>query len=80
MSPKRDSVMKFEQIYGILVNHQKAINYRVVLLAKATLREIYQQFSMRRARNGLVLWYAGARLTESDLQQVADLVVSSHRT
>ena len=40
----------------------------------------YQQFSMRRARNGLVLWYAGARLTESDLQQVADLVVSSHRT
>jgi hypothetical protein len=39
-----------------------------------------QQFSMRRARNGLVLWYAGARLTESDLQQVADLVVSSHRT
>ena len=39
-----------------------------------------QQFSMRRARNGLVLWYAGARLTEFDLQQVADLVVSSHRT
>ena len=25
-------------------------------------------------------WHAGARLTESDLQQVADLVVSSHRT
>jgi hypothetical protein len=41
---------------------------------------MFQQFSMRRARNGLVLWYAGARLTESDLQQVADLVVSSHRT
>jgi hypothetical protein len=43
-------------------------------------RGVRQQFSMRRARNGLVLWYAGARLTESDLQQVADLVVSSHRT
>ena len=31
--------MKFEQVYGILVNHQKAINARVVLLAEATLRE-----------------------------------------
>jgi hypothetical protein len=46
----------------------------------AALTVLPQQFSMRRARNGLVLWYAGARLTESDLQQVADLVVSSHRT
>ena len=46
----------------------------------ATEPPAQQQFSMRRARNGLVLWYAGARLTESDLQQVADLVVSSHRT
>ena len=27
--------MKFEQIYGTLVNHQKAINTRVVLLAEA---------------------------------------------
>ena len=31
--------MKFEQIYSILVNHQKAINTRVILLAEATLRE-----------------------------------------
>ena len=31
--------MKFEQVYGIPVNHQKAINARVVLLAEATLRE-----------------------------------------
>jgi hypothetical protein len=52
----------------------------MVFFTGATSRVGGQQFSMRRARNGLVLWYAGARLTESDLQQVADLVVSSHRT
>ncbi len=47
--------MKFEQIYSILVNHQKAINTRVVLLAEATLREVYQCVIATRSRDCLEL-------------------------
>ena len=47
--------MKFEQVYGILVNHQKAINARVVLLAEATLREVYQCVIATRSRDCLEL-------------------------
>jgi predicted O-methyltransferase YrrM len=47
--------MKFEQVYGILLNHQKAISSRVVLLAEATLREIYDCVIATRSRDCLEL-------------------------
>ena len=52
--------MKFEQIYGLLFEHQEALRYRAILLAGETLREIYDcvttRLRRRRHASSLGIW------------------------